>query len=207
MIIQRRHQWFWYSAALTGFCLLILCVPQQILAAEPIIVESVDAYWEDSLAVLNAHVLDPLSPELQDALRSGVKIQFDFNVYLSQTGYVKRLDDRIQLEYDVWSDRYRVVTPIGRLAINDYRTVLKFFRDDLILLVHKRDLPREGAWFVKVRVEAFPVRSEEGAEAGSLERELRGLTGWLFRRGQSMSRKSDWSILSRLPDPGEDQVR
>lgn len=190
------------SISMIVLVLPLLLAPTSVLGQEQIDISSIEAFWEDSLAVLHLQVENPLTPELREALESGVQIQYDFDVYLTRTGYVKRLDEQMKLEYNVWSDRYRIFTPIGPLSINSFPTLMKLFRDDLILILHERDLPQVGAWFVKVRVEAYPIEAEEGErEIGGLERELRGLTGWLFRQGPQYSTESDWSTLTKLPEP------
>ncbi len=195
--------------AMILFCLFALLRAGPAQAQAKMRIEKVAAFWEDSLAIVQPTIESPLSPTYTKALRTGVSIRYDFEMQLFRTGFSKTIHQEVTVEYNVWTDRYRVVAPIGRLAIESLSTVEKYFRDGLILILHPSDIPREEAWFVRVRVEAYPVTvTEDGSEeVGSLERELQGITGWLFRRGRSKTEKSGWSKTTRLPEAPHSEAR
>lgn len=177
--------------------LVTLLFPTPLLAS--VRIGDIHAAWEDSVAVIQVPVSEPFSEEYQRALHSGLAIRFDFDIQLFRTGYSKRINQSVIVQYNVWTERYRITAPIGRLAIRDYQTVLKLFHDDLILIIDKNEIPYEGAWFVKVRTTAYPAGEDGNAgAAGSLERELEGVTGWIFRRGKQKSVQSNWSNLGKL---------
>ncbi|MFH0883850.1 MAG: hypothetical protein V2A56_12745 [bacterium] len=182
--------------------LLVLFLANSAEAQNGIAIAGVEAFWEDSLAIIHPKIESPLSTVHVRTLQTGVPIRFDFQIQLFRTGFSKTIHQEVTVEYNVWTDRYRVLAPIGALAIKSLATVDKLFRNDLILILHPADIPRNEEWFVRVQVEAYPVNvAEDGTkQVGSLERELQGLTGWLFRRGRSRTEKSKWSTTAKLPE-------
>ncbi len=157
---------------------------------------------EDSLIVIRPEILEPFSAETQQTLQSGIPVAVDLDVQFIRTGYVKHLDFTIKVEYNVWSDVYRVTTPIGPLAINDYNTLLAFFRNDLILTTLADNLPGNTAWLVKVRAGDRRVLIKEdnsGDAVQKIEKELSGVAKWLFKRGKKKDTFGDWSSLKQLP--------
>lgn len=182
--------------------ILLLAVGWPSHALAQIHIGTIEAQWEDTLAVVHPEILDPFSKETRQTLNSGMPVAVDVEVQFIRTGFVKRLFKRIVVEYNVWTDRYRVITPIGPLAINDYETVLKLFRRDLILTISDQDLPSDTEWFVKVRAGERRVLRDEDLRSDALSRiedDLPGIAGWLFRRGHPKETFCDWSILQKLP--------
>ncbi|MCB2198188.1 hypothetical protein KQI63_02225 [bacterium] len=170
-------------------------------------VTSLSVLWEDSLAVVQPVINDPFSKETRQTLESGMPVAVDVEVQFIRTGYVKRLFKRVVVKYNVWTERYRVLTPIGPLAIKDYETVLNLFHNNLIITMHERELDPTEQWFVKVRVGERRVLRDEDLRSDALSRiedDLPGIAGWLFRQGRPRETYSDWSPLAMLGSRGVD---
>ncbi|HEB84019.1 MAG TPA: hypothetical protein ENI92_03360 [Bacteroidetes bacterium] len=177
---------------------LLALMPES--APAQIHVGKVEAWWEDTLAVIRPEILEPFSEPTRLTLQSGLPVAVDIEVRLFRTGYAKTIRRRIEVQYNVWQDRYRVITPIGPLAVKDYPTVLTLFRRDLILTLPRRELPGDSPWFLKVRVgERRVLGKGDDDRLSAMERELSGLVGWLFRRGRAKESYTDWSRLAELP--------
>ncbi len=163
-------------------------------------VGDVEAYWEDSIAVVRPEIIDPFSEKTRQALISGLPVEVELNLQLIRTGYVKHLFYRVVIEYNVWQDRYRVHTPLGPLAVDDYQTVLTLFRNDLVVPIHAADLPGDGPWLVKARAADQPIQVEgDAGTVNRIERELSGIAAWLFRSSRPRKAFSKWSSLVQLP--------
>lgn len=190
-----------FAAGLVLAVLFLLAPVKSAFAQEDIKITGIEAFWEDSLAVIHPKVEFALSPIHTHTLQTGVPIRYDFQIQLFRTGFSKTIHQEVTVEYNVWTDGYRVLAPIGALSIKGLPTVQRLFENDMILILHPADIPRNEEWFVRVQVEAYPVNmAEDGTEqSGSLERELQGLTGWLFRRGHTRTEKSKWSSTTKLP--------
>jgi hypothetical protein len=181
------------------FLLLSLGLSASVLAQdETIEVRELEAFWEDSVAVIHPRVYAPFSTESSQALHSGLPVAIDLDVRLTRVGFVKRLDFRIEVWYNVWKDRYRVITPIGPLAMEEYYTLLKYFREDLVIPLPRDTIPAQKAWFVRVRACDRGVLPE--AMEDEMGGEMKGLIGWLFNLGER-GNYSEWSDRTRLEPP------
>lgn len=168
-------------------------------------VEDVDVFWEDSLIIVQPEIHHPFTDKTLETLQSGVNVALDVEIQFIRTGYVKREFIRVPVQYNVFTDRYRVTTPISPLAVNDYTTVLTLFKNDLIFIIDEKDLPKKGEWFVKVRAgERILLEGDDGAESISkIEDDLSGIAAWFFKRGKEKDKYCEWSRLASLPEKPE----
>ena len=180
--------------------LILLSLPSQVTAQ--IRVNNLTLLWEDSLAVIQPEIIDPFSQETKQTLESGMPVAVDVEIQFIRTGYVKHVFKRVIVQYNVWTDVYRVVTPIGPLAINSYPTVLGLFKNDLIITLNESELESNAEWLVKVRAGERRVLRDEDMRSDAISRiedDLPGIAGWLFRRGRPKETFSEWSALKKLP--------
>lgn len=187
---------------------LMLLITLSTPAHAQISVNSLTVLWEDTLAVVQPVINDPFSPETRQTLESGMPVAVDVEIQFIRTGYVKRLFKRVVVKYNVWTERYRVLTPIGPLAIRDYETVLNLFHNNLIITLHEQELDPAEQWFVKVRVGERRVLRDEDLRSDALSRiedDLPGIAGWLFRQGRPRETYSDWSPLAKLGSRSPEQ--
>jgi hypothetical protein len=178
---------------------LILLFSSQTFAEVQIL--NLEVLREDSLIVIRPEIIDPFSAETQQTLQSGIPVAVDLDVQFIRTGYVKHLDFTVKVEYNVWSDLYRITTPIGPLAIKDYNTLISFFKNDLILTTLADNLPGNTSWLVKVRAgdRRVLVVEDSGDAVQKIEKELSGIAKWLFKRGKKKNTFGEWSSLKQLP--------
>jgi len=183
--------------------LLIQLVPSKSYGQ--LVISDVEVLWEDSLIVVRPEIQKPFTDQTLETLRSGINIAIDVEIQFIRTGYVKREYSRVPVQYNVFTDKYRVTTPIGPLAVNDYETVQTLFRNDIIFIVPEKDLPKKGNWFVKVRAgERILMGEDSDSESVSrIEDELSGIAGWFFKKGKKKDNYCDWSHLTPLPEKPE----
>lgn len=186
--------------------IVFLCIAAIIFAhqnsfANPII-GTVEAFWEDSLAVIRPEINDPFRQEIWDALLSGLNIVIDLELQMIRIGYVKRESYKIVVEHDVWKNQFRVTAPVGTFVINDYSALEHYFKHNLGLFVNAGDLPYYGSWLIKVRVgEGRILHNNSKLGSNRVEAELKGIAAWLFKWTKPKTNFSEWSPLVRLPDP------
>ena len=71
-------------------------------------ISNVEVFWEDSLVVIQPEIHAPFSQQTLETLRSGINIALDVEIQFIRTGYVKREYIRVPVQYNVFTDRYRV---------------------------------------------------------------------------------------------------
>ncbi len=192
IILKRKNRAY---APLLAF-LLVLTVFSFPGRAE-IEVRNIEAGWEDSLAVVQLSLLEPFSEASQEALHTGLPIALDVELRISKLGYVRRAAFRIEVWYNVWRDQYRIITPLGPIAVEEYETLLKFFRDSFVIPLTLEDLPGNGPWYIRARASDQGVL--EQARELNIDTELNGITGWLFRQSRESNSYSEWTARTRLP--------
>lgn len=188
-------------SALTGLLLVlaVLAGQPQDATAQPS-VGTVDASWEDSLAVILPEVLDPISPSLRQTLRSGVPLIIELELRFARTGFVRTETVPVKVEYDVWTGWYRVHTPLSPLAIEQYSTLERLFERDMALIFDTSQIDPDEDWYVKVRVgtRMDDNDGDEGQRSG-VEDDLPGITRFLFSLFGRKHEMSEWSELVKLP--------
>ncbi len=184
---------------LTALLLVLLFVPAA--SALPRIGE-VEAFWEDSLAIVRPEIIDPLDKSLQRTLQSGVPVQVDIEVRIARTGYVKTEHIAVIIEFDVWTGWYRVTTPLSPFAIEEYSTVERLFEQDLLLLFDEDKIDPDDDWFIKVRAGAKLYDGDESQSSHGVANELSGFTRMIFELFGSGEKRCEWSELVRLPERG-----
>ena len=187
---------------------ILMLLSTSSFSSAQVTVSNLSVLWEDSLAVVQPVIMNPFSAETRQTLESGMPVAVDVEIQFIRTGYVKRLFKRVVVKYNVWTEKYRVLTPIGPLAIRDYETVLNLFHNDLIITMSERDLDPSEEWFVKVRAGERRVLRDEDLRSDALSRiedDLPGIAGWLFRQGRPRETYSDWSPLAKLGSRGPNQ--
>lgn len=188
------------ACAFAGVLVLALALPAPAAPR----VGSVEAFWEDSLAVIQPEIRDPLDASMRRTLRSGVPVVVELEVRFVRTGYAFSERVPVRVEYDVWTGWYHVHTPLSPLAIDEYSTVLRLFERDLVLPFPERDVEPDRAWFVKVRAGARIAETDAdgGDPASGVEEELTGFARLLFRLFGAGSEMGEWSDLVKLPERG-----
>jgi hypothetical protein len=164
----------------------------------------VEAFWEDSLAIVQPEIRNPLNSSQRRTLETGVAIRVDVEIRFTRTGYVKTTVVGITVEYDVWTGWYRVTTPLSPFAIEEYPTVERLFEQDLLLLFNTEELDPEREWFIKVRAgtELHEDRDDGGSNHGVIG-DLSGFTRLLFRMFEKDDDRGEWSDLVKLPKRSE----
>lgn len=194
---RTRPPWSRWTLAFLGVVLLLTVLPHPG-HADPR-VASVEAAWEDSLAVLLPEVLDPITPSLRQTLRSGVPIVIDLEVRFTRTGFVTTEHVSVKVEYDVWTGWYRVHTPLSPFAIETFSTVELLFQRDLVLLFDEEVIDPEEDWFVKVRAGASMIEEHGAGSRSGVEDDLSGLSRLIFRLFGNDPAMGEWSDLVKLP--------
>ncbi|GBE30902.1 MAG TPA: hypothetical protein ENH10_10475 [Bacteroidetes bacterium] len=159
----------------------------------------VEAFWEDSLAIIRPEIIDPLDTSLRRTLESGVPVRVDVEIRFSRTGYVKTVSVGIIIEYDVWTGWYRVTTPLSPFAIKEYATVEQLFAQDLLLIFGPDEVDPHTEWFVKVRSGAvIHDGDEETGNQHGVANDLSGVTRLLFQLFDRNKDRGEWSELVKL---------
>jgi len=183
---------------LSGTLFLLLFFPA--LSFGELSINKLETVWEDSIAVIRPEINNPFSNDAIQTLQSGLTVGIKVELQFIRTGYVKRFFFVVPVQYNVWTDKYRVVTPIGPLSVNDFETVLTLFKNDLIFVISENDLPHKGPWYVKIRAgERLALVDAEKSSVKRIEDELSGIAGWFFKKGKPKETFSDWSKLMQLP--------
>ena len=185
-------------------CLGILCAVSS--ANAELRMGRIEAVLLDNLAVVHTELIDPFSEETQQTLLSGLPVAIDLEIHFIRTGYVKRVFNRVVVQYDVWTEQYRVITPLAPISVGDFETLLSLLRNDLAVTLDYSELPGEGPWLVKARAGERRVLRDEDLHPDAvtrIEEELSGVSRWLFRRGRPQESFCDWSELTQLHEPHE----
>ncbi len=211
-LTMKRHKTSTFSLLLRPTAMLVIGVLLIIVAvllplnaaySMPRIGE-VEALWEDSLAIVQPEIFNPLNVSQRRTLETGVPIRVDVEIRFTRTGYVKSKVVGITVEYDVWTGWYRVTTPLSPFAIEEYSTVERLFAQDLLLLFDTSELDPERRWYIKVR--AGTELHEDGVESESdrgVLGDLSGFTRLLFKLFEKDADRCEWSELVKLPERGE----
>jgi hypothetical protein len=198
-ILIRR--WRLVSICISIFVLVL--ISNNRVQAMPRIGE-VEAFWEDSLAIIRPEISDPLTISQLRTLETGVPIRVEVEVRFTRTGYVKKEVVNVTVEYDVWTGWYRVTTPLSPFAIQDYSTVERLFQHDMLLLFNADDLDPDTPWFVKVRAGADTHEEDEDEDSDrGVANDLTGFTRLLFKFFDNKEDRGEWSELVKLPERDE----
>ncbi len=158
-------------------------------------------FWSDSLLVIQLAIEKPFSEETIHTLQSGLPVLLELEMRLLRTGFVKEFNYPVKVEYNVWTDVYRVHSPAGPLAMQELRTVLRFFERDFSIFLPRHELGSEERWLFKLRAgERRILQMGEGEDAlGRIEEELSGVASWLFRRRENRPSWTPWTTLMPVP--------
>ncbi|MCB2210743.1 hypothetical protein KQI52_01370 [bacterium] len=189
-----------WAAVLLAAVLTVLLLASSASALPRI--GEVEAFWEDSLAIVRPEIIDPLDNSLQRTLQSGVPVQVDIEVRIARTGYVKTEHIEVMIEFDVWTGWYRVTTPLSPFAIEEYSTVERLFGQDLLLLFDEDQIDPDDEWFIKVRAGAQLHDGDDTESSHGVADELSGFTRVIFELFGSGEKRCEWSELVRLPERG-----
>ncbi len=182
------------------FCILVLSgvlfLSLSHSQAQPII-QNIEAYWTEGLAIVHPVVQRPLSSEGRATLNAGNPVGIRVQLKIDGQNKSDKLVMHFRLEYNVWENRFRLHTPQGAVAMTNAEALFRFFRDDFTLLLEPKNLPGEGPWRITVRLgeDLHPRLGEDD----TIERELNWLAAWLYRRGRTNILYSDWSETATLP--------
>ena len=141
---------------------LLVIVPSTVRAESVgINVEDIQPYWNDGVYQLNALVLYDLSPEVLDALDSGVPITFTVDIVITRErkywvdDNVAALKQQYQLRYHALSDQY-ILTNLNSGAKNSFpslRAALAVMGNIVALPLIDDQLLRSGlSYFGRMRV-------------------------------------------------------
>lgn len=213
MITPGRHTGWWNAGTTrrliadrrlpVGLLFLVLLLAATCgSAAEPAITE-LEAFWEDSLAIVRPGIDSPLDESLRRTLQNGVPVQVDVEVRFTRTGFAKTEVVPVTVEYDVWTGWYRVTTPLSPFAIEKYSTVERLFANDLVLLFKPDQVDPGEDWFIKVRAGSSMLEDNNGeSSAHGVGDELSGLSRIIFQLFGTSEERGEWSELVKLPKRG-----
>ncbi len=179
------------------FNVLLLLTPRS--SAADIEITNLEVSWADTVVVIRPEIINPFNDDIWDALRLGVSVALDVEMRYSRTGYLDEIEYEIIVEHNVWEKRFRVITPDYTMTMQEYQTLLQFFKQGIDLSIPIQELPNLGPWFFSARISEGQLIHSIQAD-GQVESELNGITAWLFKWRKPKLKFSEWSDRVKLPN-------
>ncbi|MBZ0265637.1 hypothetical protein K8I28_13315 [bacterium] len=170
-------------------------------------VGDIHAFWDGPFAVIQPEIFEPFTPETRKTLHSGMPVGIQIELKLVRTGFVKEKEVRVKVQYNIWNEKFIVITEHTSVPFNSYGEVLNYFENDFRILIAFDEFPKRGEWLIRMRAGERRVFDDEDKSKPieSIEQDLRGIARWLFKRGATEDSYCDWSdYIKLLPEEKEE---